>query len=220
MTGSAVREESMRKSYEAAYNAQKPEIERLRAENASLTQAQKTTATNDQLCARLLYCLQVNDYLVENHEVVVKHFNSEYASKREVLFSAAGGNGKLLDFQVDDVFFYKGFVIVSSLLLWQNPDGSGAVGRCALSLDPEKNFDAYGCEMTGQAPLSRQDLTALLQSGNAPSPQQLEQVATQVPSQPTATSKPMLSEDTKKKLINAGIGVVSAWLIHRIQSGQ
>ena len=217
----ATSEENLRKTYEVGYNTQKSEIERLHAENATLMQSQKTSATNDQICARLLYYLQVNDYLLENHETVVKHFNSEYTTKRDVLFSAAGGTGKLLDFEVDDVFLYKGVVVVSSLCLWQNTDGSGGVGRCALSLDPDKDFDAVRCEMTGRAPLSRQDLASLFQgNGTAPSPQQLEQVATQVPVQPSSSTKPLLSEATKDKLISAGIGVVSAWLIHAINSGQ
>jgi hypothetical protein len=218
----AVYEESMRKSYEAAYTSQKSEVERLRVEIESLKQSQKTNATNNQACNQWLQYLRINDALLENHDAVVKDFNAQYSTNRQVLFSAAGGTGKLLDFAVDDVFFYKGVVVVSSLFLWENQDGSGGLGRCALSMDPNKNFDALGCEMRGQIALSRQDLTALLQDGNGAgvSSERLEHAAAQVPNQPSSASKPLVSEATKEKLISAGIGVVSAWLIHAIQSGQ
>lgn len=218
ITGKAVYEESMRKSYEAAYTGQKSEVERLRVENESLKQSQKTNAANNQACNQWLQYLRLNDSLLENHDALVKDFNAQYSTNRQVLFSAAGGTGKLLDFAVDDVFFYKGFVVVSSLCLWENQDGSGGLGRCALSLDPDKNFDALGCEMTGQVALSRQDLTSLLQDGTATgaSSERLEHAAAQVPTQPSSANKPLLSEGTKDKLIDAGIGVVSAWLLNKL----
>lgn len=220
-TDRAVYEEGMRKGYETLLAGQKAELERLRAEIESLKQVQKTNTADLKTCNQYLQYLRINDYLQENQQDVVRHFNAEYAPKREVLFTAAGGSGKLLDFQVDEVFFYKGYVIVSSLVLWQNADGSGGVGRWALSLDPDKNFDAYGCEMTGRAELSRQDLASFLQNnGTTPSAQQLENIATQVPSQPSNTEKPLLSDATKDKLIGAGISLVSAWLLHAIQSGK
>ena len=221
-TDTAVYEEGLRKGYEAIAGAQKSELERLRAENESLKQSQKTNAVNEQECNRWVQHLRLHDTLLENHDAVVKDFNAHFSTNRQELFSAAGGTGKLLDFEVDDVFFYKGVVVVSSLCLWENQDGSGGLGRCALSLDPDKNFDAYGCEMTGQRALSRQDLISLRQDGNAAgaSSERLEHAAAQVPNQPSPTTKPLMSEATKEKLVTAGIGVVSAWLIHAIQSSR
>lgn len=221
-TDKAVYEEGLRKGFNTTYTSQKSEVERLRAENKSLKQLQKTNAVNEQECNRWLGYLHINDYLLENHDEVLKHFNAHYSTNRQELFSAAGGTGKLLDFEVDDVFYYKGYVIVSSLCLWENQDGSGGLGRCALSLDPDKNFDAYGVEMTGQKALSRQDLASLRQDENVAgaSSERLEHAAAQVPNQPSPTTKPLLSEATKEKLIGAGIGVVSAWLMHVIQSSR
>jgi hypothetical protein len=214
----AVYEESLRKSYESFYTNQKSEVERLRVENEALKQFQRTNTVNEQSLERLLGYLRINDYLVENHEEIVKHFNSQYSEKREALFSATGTKGKVRGFEVDDVFFYKGLVIVSSVFLWENTDASGGVGRCTLSLDPDKNLDAVGCSMNGQTALTSQELASVLQDGNNAglSSAQLEHAAAQVPVQTSSSIKPLLSEGTKDKLIDAGIGVVSAWLLNRL----
>ena len=219
-TDKAVYEESMRKTYESAYTSQKSEVERLRAENEALKKTQTKNAADEQACKQWVEYLRINDYLLEHHDEVVKHFNAQYSDKREALFSAAGAKGKLLGFEVDDVFFYRGYVVISSVLLWENPDGAGGLGRCAVSLDPDKNLDAVGCEMTGQKSMSRQELASLLQGGNAaePSSAQLGQAGAQISAPPASATKPFFSDATKDKLIGAGITLGSAWLLRVINS--
>ena len=210
-------ERRLRDLAEARAEDLKAERDKLRTELAALKQAKDTGAGLDQTASRLANFLRISDYLWENKATVVKRFHSEWSPKRESLFSAAGGKGQLLEFEVDDVFFYKGYVVVSSLFLWRAPDGSGGVGRCALSLDPDKNFEAYACEMTGENRLSQAEFANLLGNGQASS-QRLEQAA------PASASQPFFSERTKEKITDATIGVtaaaISAWLIRAIQSSQ
>ena len=219
-TDVAVYEEGMRKGYEALFATQKSELEHVRAENEALKQFQKTNTITADAYNQLLNYLRINDYLLEHHEEVVKHFNAQYSDKPEALFSVAGGKGKLLGFEVDEVFFDKGYVVVSSVFLWENQDGAGGVGRCALSLDPDKNLDAVGCEMTGKKSMSRQELASLLQGGNAaePSSAQLGQAGAQISAPPASATKPFFSDATKDKLIGAGITLGSAWLLRVINS--
>ena len=209
-------------SYEASYSSQKAELERLRAENEALKQARGKPAVDEPTHQRLVKYLEINDYLIENHDEVIKRFATEYAGKRDALFSAAGGSGKLLGFEVEDALVYKGYVFITFLFLWENADGSGGVGRCALSLDPDKDFDIAGCVMNAQMPVSRRDLAEYLRGGNADgaSAEQLNRAGSQVHGQPAASGKPLMSDETKGKLIGAGIAVATAWLVHAINSSQ
>lgn len=150
--------------------------------------------------------LHVNDLLMAHKEDVVKSFKNEYEPRKEALFAAMGGRGNLKEFDVDDVCFFGGYVIVSTAFFWVNPNGSGGVGRGSIALDPDKQFEISDCSLNGQVALSAQEIASLLNG----TPAQFEQKAAEVERSPEPSEQGFkMSSETKNLLLQGGIAVVS-----------
>jgi len=184
-----------------------------------------TTPTENANDPRLINYLRINDYLLENKEATLQHFQQEWQPHRNALFAALGKSGSPLGFEVDDVFLYKGSLVVTALFLWSNPDASGGVLRSGVSLDPDKEFEISGLSVLGESALSSQQLASFVGGADASETQvvrtqQLEAQATAsgVQARPDKATTSWVSDETKNKMLQSGVAVGAAWLMKQILS--
>ena len=187
----------------------------LKAENSSLkTEALKSQKQNEHLIG----LLQLNDAIIEHKEEFVSKFQEDFEKRKDGFFEAMGGNGKLAGFEVEDVFEYKGYLgVVTMLFVWTSSDSSGAVGRGFIALNPDKNYDISDCEMLGQRQLSPEEYASLSDD----KPTRIENEAPPESESPNPEKFEMTNE-TKNHLVESGVvtglGVLSAYIIHLINS--
>lgn len=164
-------------------------------------------------------CLAINNYIQENKKSLIREFQEQWTTNCVGLFSAVGGNGQVLKFEVDDIFLYNEFVVVDTIYVWSNNDGSGGEGRVAVYLDPAKDFNVSDCQMLGQVLISQNELAVLTGSGDSAQSRQIEENnAANIPEKP----KSWVSDETKnfivQKAIGAGIDLLVAGIAHQMNS--
>jgi hypothetical protein len=152
---------------------------------------------------------------LENKDQVVKKFNEDWAGSKDTLFSASGGKGQLLGFEVDDAFFYKGNIVISTLFLWKEGNGAAKLGRGAVLLDPDKDLEISGCQMLGTVNVTQEDLKAAFASSSSSATQAIPE-RVQVHAKAPTEDKPFFDESTKQTikntLIAGGITLTLDWL--------
>lgn len=202
-----------REKVEAENRRLKEEIESIRAESAVLSQSLKRMGEQRDAATNALQYLLINDYLMENRTQITSSLQKGWAPKRETLFAALWKQGRVLQFEVSDVFLYQSNVIACADFLWANSDGSGGVGRAHIWMDPMNEFVVTGSNIQEQTRVSAQELAAIsgapqrnavterLGSGESGRKQEVEAKL--------ATHEPILSERTKEQLTTAGISVAA-----------
>jgi hypothetical protein len=170
--------------------------------------------------------LQINDAINENKYDLIRKFQNDYSKKKEAIFEAVGESGRILDFQVQDVCFYKSKVVVIMEFLWANEDNSGCLGRVGLSLNTDKDYTASDCSMLGKTLISAQELaTVTSQSGSVQDQQQqARQIEASKSSEMQSPAKTLstfqVSNQTKNTLIQEGAAILGAIIInHEFNSG-
>lgn len=170
----------------------------------------KEQSYTNQLSSFLQF-FNLQSAIIEKRQIFIAHFTKEWTPVRETLYKAAGGFGKLTEFEIEDVYCYRGYVVVNTLNAWQNDDGSGGIARGAIALDPDKDFEISSCEIVDKMLISREQLAAMSNG------QQMEaQAAASLPHRPEAATFTM-SEDTKNKLWQVGATVASALFLRLLQ---
>jgi hypothetical protein len=216
----------LRQKVEAENARLQLENKQLRAQNAALKNETKGKKEQENLVQRAISYLDINDYLVENKETAVKEFQKNWSPNGGKFFSLAGGAGTLLEFEVEDVFLYKGNVLITALCLSRSSDDAGAVGRLAITMDPDKD-EMTGCTMLGQTLLSKQEMAALQQDNAQPKAdpaaiQRLEQRASQIESKTIKDSEQLFTAEQKDFMIKTGVNtaatVGTALLIEAIKN--
>jgi hypothetical protein len=201
-----VQERLIRENQElrAQVGERQSEVERLKENAATLTnRITALKAEQEQknaVITTLTNWFELSNAIAEHRAEIVSTLQSEWEPRKQNLFASAGGKGEVQELQVEDVFFYRGFVVIPMLFFWTFDDGSGAVGRATVALDPAREFHIASCEMVDQLALSREDLMAL-QNGSP-----VEQKSAALTKNAGAWSL-NISEDTKNRLWQGGIAI-------------
>lgn len=187
------------------------ENKRLQKENAEL----RTNSTAQTL-------LRVNDYLIENKPALLHSLQDQFSSSKEAIFTAVGGTGTLLDYEIEDIFVYKEEVVLTVLLLWSNPDQSGGVGRVALSWDPAKDFAPDGCALIGQQLISAQELANLTGQGKPVAETELQGQQIEQTRPVQIQSRSWVSDESKNVMLQTAVktagAAVSVFLVHAVDA--
>ena len=173
----------------------------LQAENAEL---KKTVQT-------LQKYLRINNCLSTNKEAIAQNLIETWMPQREALWKAQGGTGEVVDFTVQDVVFFDGYVVVATLFLAKNQDQTGILAKGAVALDPDKDLEIVACVMDEHSALTQQDMAQLTNET------QIEERAKTIPAQPNAKKDGewRISQENKDKAVGAGIAI-GATLLYKL----
>lgn len=153
--------------------------------------------------------LQINNCLSTNKEAIAQNLIEIWTPHRDALWKAQGGTGMVVDFTVQDVVFFDGYVVVATLFLAKNQDQTGILAKGAVALDPDKNLEIAACAMDEHSTLSPQDMAQLT------SESQIEERAKTIPAQPNKDGEWRISQENKDKAVGAGIAI-GATLLYKL----
>jgi hypothetical protein len=157
-----------REKVEAENRKLKEELELLRSESAVLSQTLKQMASQRDAATNHLRYLAINDYLMENRAAIAASLQKEWTPKRDTIFGSLWSQGRVLEFEVADIFLYQTNVVVSVGFVWRNPDSSGGAGRANIWMDPLNEYAVTGSSIQDQMRISAQELAALRESPSKP----------------------------------------------------
>jgi hypothetical protein len=186
--------------------ALRADFEKCKAENVALQKKQSDLVGTQADFKKAVELLKLNDRLIENKSDLVDGLQKEWEPNKYKFFKAMVGKGELKEFKVEDTCLYHGYVAVAVLFLWSGDEGWGGLGRGFVMMDPDKEFSITDATMAGTIAIPAEEYASLLQSS---SPQLEERVAKIEPYRIAAEGS-AISEQTKQKLIDAGIAVGTA----------
>lgn len=189
--------------------ALRKQVEQLQAENNTL----KKRDIQQRDIKKLATYLEINDKIIEHKDEFIKAFQADLEKRQDSVYAAINGDGRLKEFQVEDVSFYKGTLMITMLFLASNQDGSGTLTRGCLNLDPDKDYEVADGGTIGQTLISAQEYAALKGENTHT---QVAQEAQKIENHPDAPHKSWVSDETKNKIAQGGIIVGVAGLLKLI----
>lgn len=209
-----------REKVEAENRRLKEELELMRSESAVLSQTLAQMAAQRNAATNALRYLAINDYLMDNRATMISSLHKEWTPKRDALFTSLWSQGRVLEFQVVDLFLYQTNVVARADFLWMNQDGSGGFGQANIWMDPLKEFVITGTSIQEQTRISAMELASLREgpakpkavkdrSVGTPTLEARSTPKTQEPPPKLAAQEPWISEQTKDALTAAGIAVAT-----------
>lgn len=118
-----------REKVEAENRRNREGMEALQTENVVLAQTMKRLARQHEAATNALKYLRINDYLMENRPSLISSLQREWLPRKDPMFAALWQQGRVLRFEVSDIFLYQTNVVARVDFLWANPDASGDSGR-------------------------------------------------------------------------------------------
>ena len=138
---------------------------------------------------------------MENRDEITKELQPKWQEIKLQLFQLGGGKGELREFDIEEIAFYRGLIVIPTLYFTTFSDGTGAVGRLVVNVDPAKQFEVVSCFMDDQAKAFTREQVQQLVGASQASGERPE-----LP-KPQKAFKVEISPETKNALINGGIMV-------------